>query len=263
MKNHLHKAAGILISIASAASCICFIVGCIMIYLSGDVPFSRQSVAETFSYIQIPVYISLILIAVGFFLSLFTSEEKAKKKITTDEGMTLEIKRRTNDISAASPALLKKIKSAKALRFISNALLFIVLVAELIIYVILINKTGILQRGGAESTAVTQNTVDALLWLLPFVACALGITILHSYLNSHLIKKETALLSTLPHIKDRAKVEKTLADANDNGEISTNIVRIAIFCAALVLAVYGFIAGGYVDVLAKAVAICTECIGLG
>lgn len=34
-------------------------------------------------------------------------------------------------------------------------------------------------------------------------------------------------------------------------------------CAAVVALVYGFIAGGTADVLAKAVNICTECVGLG
>ena len=29
------------------------------------------------------------------------------------------------------------------------------------------------------------------------------------------------------------------------------------------LAIYGFVSGGYVDILTKAIYICTECIGLG
>ncbi|MBQ2892667.1 MAG: thioredoxin [Oscillospiraceae bacterium] len=39
--------------------------------------------------------------------------------------------------------------------------------------------------------------------------------------------------------------------------------RLAILGIALVLIIGGYIAGGTADVLAKAVAICTECVGLG
>ncbi|HIZ24319.1 MAG TPA: thioredoxin [Candidatus Gallimonas intestinigallinarum] len=41
------------------------------------------------------------------------------------------------------------------------------------------------------------------------------------------------------------------------------IVRIAVFAVAIALIIWGILNGGAGDVLAKAVAICTECIGLG
>ncbi len=37
----------------------------------------------------------------------------------------------------------------------------------------------------------------------------------------------------------------------------------ALFCAALLLIVLGVLNGGMLDVLTKAVKICSECIGLG
>ena len=39
--------------------------------------------------------------------------------------------------------------------------------------------------------------------------------------------------------------------------------RNGILVASIILIVYGFLCGGTVDVLAKAINICTECIGLG
>ncbi|MBQ2901252.1 MAG: thioredoxin [Agathobacter sp.] len=39
--------------------------------------------------------------------------------------------------------------------------------------------------------------------------------------------------------------------------------RNAILVVAIILVVYGFLNGGTIDVLAKAINICTECIGLG
>ena len=37
----------------------------------------------------------------------------------------------------------------------------------------------------------------------------------------------------------------------------------ALFCAGIVLVVLGILNGGMLDVLTKAVRICSECIGLG
>ncbi|MBP3451179.1 MAG: thioredoxin [Agathobacter sp.] len=48
-----------------------------------------------------------------------------------------------------------------------------------------------------------------------------------------------------------------------SNEKNLNPYRNAILIASLILVVYGFLNGGTVDVLAKAINICTECIGLG
>ena len=44
---------------------------------------------------------------------------------------------------------------------------------------------------------------------------------------------------------------------------AVNIARYVIACISVVLIILGILNGGMADVLAKAVKICTECIGLG
>ncbi|MBR6562374.1 MAG: thioredoxin [Clostridia bacterium] len=41
------------------------------------------------------------------------------------------------------------------------------------------------------------------------------------------------------------------------------IIRICLLLAAVAVLIYGLTSGGTADVLAKAKAICTECVGLG
>ena len=41
------------------------------------------------------------------------------------------------------------------------------------------------------------------------------------------------------------------------------MVRYAFLAFGIAIMVYGFLSGGTVDVLTKAVNICTECVGLG
>ncbi len=59
----------------------------------------------------------------------------------------------------------------------------------------------------------------------------------------------------------KKKIDETsdLPSADKRVKIS----RFVILGVAIVIIIFGFITGGYVDVLTKAVNICTECIGLG
>ena len=57
----LHRVYNILFSIVLVIAGICLIAGCLCIYFSGDQPFSRESVATTFSGIAFPVYLCVAM----------------------------------------------------------------------------------------------------------------------------------------------------------------------------------------------------------
>lgn len=44
---------------------------------------------------------------------------------------------------------------------------------------------------------------------------------------------------------------------------AVHAVRLALLCVAIALVILGVVSGGIADVLAKAINICTECVGLG
>ena len=73
--HHIYR---IVLSISILLAGICFIAGCLSIYLSGEQPYSRETVADTFSYIAVTVYICLILVVVGFILELLLPCENKK-----------------------------------------------------------------------------------------------------------------------------------------------------------------------------------------
>ena len=78
----LHRTYNILFSIVLVIAGICLIAGVLTIYFSGDQPFSRESVAATFSGIAFPVYLCLAMAVINIiweFLSP-TEEKKAPRK---------------------------------------------------------------------------------------------------------------------------------------------------------------------------------------
>ena len=75
------------------------------------------------------------------------------------------------------------------------------------------------------------------------------------------MEQEIELLKQLPNAENAMSIQN--GDATDKSEKHVKIFRTAFLCVGLFLLIYGFISGGTVDVLTKAINICTECIGLG
>ena len=90
----LHRTYNVLFSIVLVIAGICLMAGVLCIYFSGDQPFSRESVATTFSQIAFPVYLciamTIINIIWGIISPIDEKKPNAKKKplhneVTEDE----------------------------------------------------------------------------------------------------------------------------------------------------------------------------------
>lgn len=77
----LHRIFNILFSIVLVIAGICLIAGCLSIYFSGDQPFSRESVAATFSGIAFPVYLALAMTIINIIWGLLSPTDEKKKPI--------------------------------------------------------------------------------------------------------------------------------------------------------------------------------------
>ncbi len=91
---------------------------------------------------------------------------------------------------------------------------------------------------------------------LPVFLC-IGMIILGFVLNF--------LLSPVDEKKEKkvANIAKELSEADILEAKRIKVARYCIFGVAILFLVYGLATGGIADVLAKAINICTECIGLG
>ena len=78
----LHRTYNVLFSIVLVIAGICLIAGVLTIYYSGDQPFSRESVATTFSGIAFPVYLCMAMTLINIIWEVIcpTDEKKTQGK---------------------------------------------------------------------------------------------------------------------------------------------------------------------------------------
>lgn len=99
-----------------------------------------------------------------------------------------------------------------------------------------------------------------LLPILPLFLCSLGLTVAGLILgirdeNADRPVRDEFLLRALGRVRENA--------VRRQADRKTVILRTAALLIALILIAAGILNGGLEDVLAKGIAICTECVGLG
>ena len=97
--------------------------------------------------------------------------------------------------------------------------------------------------------------------LLPWTAAGLGALAVTNVLRDRSLRRETEAARALP----KAETPQSLPAAPDKTGTGKrkNAVRLSLVFLALVFIVLGAVNGSALDVLIKAITICSECIGLG
>ena len=247
----LHRIYNILFSIVIIIAGICLIIGVLTIYNSGDQPFSRESVAATFSTIAFPVYLTLVMAVISFVWEIVSPSDKEKNPNAKDYPAMLSKLYDKKDLSAGDATVVDEIKGLWKNRKLHTTIRTIVLVVCSAIFLFYA-----LNSANFHQSEINSSMINAMKVLVPCSLVSFAYALFVAVHNENSIQKEMDLAKTLP-----------AATAVENEIISeeTRIrpYRNAILVAAIILTVYGFLNGGTIDVLAKAINICTECIGLG
>lgn len=325
---------GIVLSVLIAVVGVSLIVSCVAIYNRGGRPFSRESVAQQFGSIAVPVYICIGAVIVGgIFSCVFPQNQKIKAK--NDEKKQLERLYRRIDMTSLEPQVLASVKKERLLRFflsLANAVLCVVCVIPVALYVfdlsnfttenlngdvfgaiwltlimftiavVLCFVRGIFEalsvrrelaalrecpkkKKGDEAQESDGEVVSAVIPLIKalgfFLSVCLSVllfSILAVIMDSYTVPfwstvililcigVPIALFVSVFYIlffkaKGKRFFEKRVPV--DGEKRSVWLVRTVLLIFAAVMIVVGIFNGGMGDVLAKAVRICTECIGLG
>lgn len=250
-----HLIYSIVLSISITISGLLFIFSCINIYLSGKEPFSRESVAAAFSLIAIPVYICILLVLAGIVIN-FICDYTVKRTIPPKDYRHLLKKLYLSyDVSALDTETLNKIESTKKIRKnLKTITLFVVLVSSCVFLIYALNS------GNFHQTNINDSMIKAMLVLIPCLLVSFIMTLICTYKISSLFEAEINLVKQAPR---KAHTDDGMVTTNETPDKKTKIIKYVILAIALVFIVYGLFAGGTLDVLTKAVNICTECIGLG
>lgn len=252
---------------------ILFIISCIGIWQSGSMPFTRESIGNALTKLIIPIVITLCLIIGAPILHLCMPVSK-KAKVAVDPIDTAAILSRKIELTDCSTARAERIINERKKRSflkLGGALLFLLSLIYPIIYILTpANFTG--------KDVNVDVLLGALHIIIAFIPMATYATVASYMCRSSYLAEAESLKAA---IKEKAeltedekylpasecKVSKTLGSVKTfykkhNRAFSIGI-KCAVLCVAILFIVLGIFNGGMGDVLAKAVKICRECIGLG
>ena len=240
----------ILLSIAIVTAGICLIVACVSIYGSGDQPFSREAVAEAFSPISACIYVCLSMTFISALAYPFLPVEAKKSKNAKSPETVLKLVESKRDLSKAGEAVQSEVITLRKRRKITNAVcLAVCAVCALIFAIYAFNGANFHQSD------INTSMIKAMYVMLPCAFVAFSASLVSAYAGRNSMSKEAELLKKCPKKNEESVV-------SDSGKTAL-IVKISLLVVGIAALVYGLLAGGAVDVLTKAVNICTECIGLG
>ncbi len=246
----------ILLTVSIILSGIVLSYGCLTIYFAESHTYSREIVAEVFSKIDIPVYITLGLVIVSiiynlilYFFSDGSKEKSSMALLSAKERVKLLSSKK--DFTCIDEATADKLQAQHTKRRLISILFWLISLASAVYFLCYALK------GSHFTEDINASVISAMWILLPCLLVILAASIIAEVLTEKSYAHELEIIKKLP------KKENAPEDDKKKKVNVSSIIRISLLFVAIVALVYGFFAGGTADVLTKAVNICTECIGLG
>lgn len=260
VRKRIHLIYGIVFSAVTLIAGICFITACYGIYTAGlqagGQIYSRDIVSEAFSRICIPVYLCLALTVGGFVLHLALPLEKKKLVAEKNRPLILSRLQEKTDLAACDADLRLAIeKQGKNRRLVIWAGAAVCAVCAVIFLVYACNG-----ENWAPVQFVTDSMIESMKVFLPCLAISLAAAIFAMYFCRNSLDREIELMKQASAQAPRKAENKPAAKKN---RWVMTVVRCAVVALGIGLILYGVDEKGVMAVVAKAVAICTECIGLG
>lgn len=236
---------------------ICFMAGCLVIYHSGDKPFSRESVGEVFSQISLPVFLFLLMTIISIVWEILSPMAKNKPKVEKDYLHILKKLHSTHNKANATATMqqLQILQKKRIYRYIVLLLQSLIFFGVFLFYVFTYINFDDTSKVGMITAIITS-----MYGFLPYSILTLGYALYVNLANNKSYEQEIVLLKQLDVLD--APLEETTTSKSDPKQLLLS-TRIAVLICSIVFIIIGIANNGIADVLAKAIKICTECIGLG
>ena len=240
------------------------IASCVGIYRLGSEPYSTESIRSAFSRIAPLIYVTLVSVALAILARIFFPEGEKKQKATIAPEMTLKRLEKRFNANACPPDAAKSLsgfRKARLAAFISSIALSAVSIIPALLFSLNANNFSM-----EDSNA---SIISACMLILPAFLASFGIWVAYSYINGYFVKKQIAIVKDC--IKNQQSAPTNAPADGESGKkcpckkkkLMRTLARVIILAIAVGMIIAGILNGGMVDVLEKAVNICTECIGLG
>ena len=246
----------IVLSLMLIATGILLMISCVGIYKIGNRPFTTENISAAFAKVAVPVWITVVLTVVGIIGTLFLPDEPKRVQAIKGKKSTLSLLQKKLNMDACDQNTLTLIKKEqKTHTVLQIAAIAIVCAAAIpaVIYAFNFNN---------YSADYNASVIAACLWILPCTFVAMGVAVSFSYLENASVERQIGYVKSAI-AQSKSVVSAPVTQKNRDHRKLVMGIRIALLVAAIALIIAGILNGGMADVLAKAVNICTECIGLG
>ncbi len=240
---------------------VCYIVAvCHLYFTGGDTPYSRSSVGYYLLWLIAPSVLLFVGCIYGYILHQKEGRPYVQKPI--DKAMPLAIIRGKMPLAVCDEQTASAVTAERKRRVLLLAIAggVSVLCAVPALLVALNGELYSLER-------LNGSIISICVVVLPLAAVALGAWVAVSLLCMRSEERELALLRKAAASPAKANVGEAVANKPSPLEEKREVIifgaRVAVLLTAVVFIIVGVLNGGMNDVLAKAVKICTECIGLG
>lgn len=260
LRRYIHLAYNIALSAITIIAGVRFIIACYQLYAAGKASggqiYSRAAVAEAFAPIAISVYLCLALVIGGFLLHAILPPEKKKTVPEKNRHLLLQRLRSKTDLNLVEPDTYRTIAWMNMSRLVHSIISIALLVAASVVFLIYACSPS----RWPEVSGVTGAMVQAVFVLALCLILPTGYAIFTAYFCRRSMDKEIELMKQAAKVAPR---EVPLPAPAPRKHKYQNVLRWTVLAVAVVFVVFGYCAGGIADVVAKAAAICTECVGLG
>ena len=246
----IHLIYGCIAAVLIIALGIGLILSCLNIYNSGPRPYTPDSIGQRFQQIAFLAYACIAIAVGGIILGLALPADEKKTKPVKDE-LALLAKARAK--AGSCPEADAEQKKRLVLRIGTGAAFAGLMVYPAIYFA---------NPAHFTITSLNEDIAKAVAIALIPAAIGLGLCFICSVLESKSIAKETEICKKAA-TENKAQVIAPAVTEKKRSKHMLTAIRCGILVLAVVFIVMGIFNGGMKDVLDKAVAICTECIGLG
>ena len=234
-----------------------FIICTVHLYSTGGMtPYSRERVNSYLAWLVVPMALTLLVSIGGVVYNAIVGEKVDENAERTNGELLESYYARYNPTSfdKRTVALTTNIRKKQKIIDLSASMISSFAFVFVIDYLLFIAKFSV--------ESLNSDVISALKVCLPVSILAIAVHMVRAYLSEKNAGEELELIKA--SIKNHGAPKKIVNVKKKESLInSTNVIRAIILCVAICFVIIGSFNGGMDDVLAKAVKICTECIGLG
>ena len=255
---------GLILATLIVAVGVCLALSCVSIYLSGESPFTRESISAHFARIAIPACICILGMIGGAILSLFLPLAGGKIKPRRDSSVALKKLSAKLDLSACDEAIGKGIRKERKMRRWILVITAVVCALAFVYPLIWCLNPHHFSIEHLNRDIITASTAVLTAAAVAMASCMVAVLLRGVSVSREIVLVKTALAAN----SEQRSIPAHETSGTFLGKLTSAprfvwVLRSVILAVGILFIVLGILNGGMADVLGKAIRICTECIGLG